>query len=100
MVAMVAAVMASISCTIVGRESALAGESQGLRCRVPRVRWCAMRGRDGWESLSSRSEVMTDARLGGFCFPERRGMAEGFVATADNEGKAAVEVKADSGAEG
>ena len=92
MVATVAAVMASISCTIVGRESALAGESQGLWCRVPRVRWCAMRGRDGWESLSLRSEVMTDVHLGGFFFPERRGLAEGLMA--------AVEVEAGSGAEG
>ena len=86
MVAMVEAVMASISCTIEGRESALTGESQGLRCRVPRVRWCAMRGRDGWESLSSWSEVMMGGRLGGIFFPERRGMAEGLVATADNGG--------------
>ena len=59
-----------------------------------------MRGRDGWESLSSWSEVMMGGRLGGIFFPERRGMAEGLVATADNGGKVAVEVKAGSGVEG
>ena len=73
MVATVAAIMVSMSCTIEGRESALAGESCGFRVRMFWGRRRAIRGGSGGESLSSRSEEICGTRLGGFFPPVRHG---------------------------